>query len=653
MPAPATPIPDFDAFLANPIHDWLSCPRSLHGWRVSGRNRIVNPPPVYHAGLDYLTFFTIYLEPVLGFLLDGEKPELVSTDWTPAQLTARYARDGMELALRATPAGPDGLLVRATVNNLRTEPASLILTAYGEADRRVDPEDSVDIDVQGQGYGKNFLEAAHRRLASDLVLAESIGDLADSHRGGLSDYPTFRVLRWHHHRTTGSVALRLPAGGQPADRPGQWRQEWPLSLAAGETLELNFALSARYQARRRLDLAEQAELADAARGLAREEYSTRRATNRDEWQTRLAQIEPPAAELPAELKQLYYRAWTCVWQLVTPGFDTGRIDGLRFPEACLLVTKADHRAVMPADWETGLGALLLAQVDPKLAAQILDGMMAAVEPDGYVPENLVNTKENMLPYITSYLQWEIYRRTGDREWLQKHWATQLRSFWAHYRNPNFKRRGRPYFRNLVYVHIGALYLHRIAVELNLPAQETEHQQWLVEETWQVVQNFWDEKRGHFSDVFNDRESDPGGKGFATESSVQSMVALFAGATDEQKKSLLADLRNKYLAGDYGLRESGGSGHLAQGVPLDEPDLSKVNTYKHSNFMFFIPGLAAADPACCREICWRTLRGIAVNGDFHEQMRCNMDRRAFGPMAVFGAFGYIICAQTLGRLGLSA
>lgn len=131
-----------------------------------------------------------------------------------------------------------------------------------------------------------------------------------------------------------------------------------------------------------------------------------------------------------------------------------------------------------------------------------------------------------------------------------------------------------------------------------------------------------------------------------------MIALYAGATSEQAACLMRDLREKYLVGEYGIRESGEQGGAApDAAAFTETNLAKVKTYKHSNYMFFIPGLEKWDAQLCREICMRTIRAIARNGDFHEQMRCNADRCAFGPMAVFGAYAYIECVQALGRIGV--
>jgi len=642
-------IPDFQQWLRNDVHDWLSRPYSMFGWRLSGARR--EPSCVYHAGLDFLTFHCMYLEPALGFLIDGEKPVATGRQWTPGELSGSYRTGSIELRLHVTMPDPSSLLVKVVIRNVSSQRSSFHLTAYGEADRCVDPEDSVDIDIKGSGYGKIFLHARSKRYGARQVLAECFADTADSHRGGLSSYSKFRVLKWHHALTAASLSLHLPTGGAPDDTPAQWRQVWNISLAPQESQELVFAAAAAYQARSMPDQEVKDQLVEQAACISQMDYQQALAATSQFWQEKLQAVLPPPADLDEPLRQMYYRAWTCVWQLVTPGFDTGRIDGHRFPEACVLVTKADHRAVFPADWETGLGSLLLAQVDPPLAAKVFDSQMAAVEPDGTVPENLVNAKENMLPFITTYQQWQIYLRTHDKKWLAQHYDAQKRSIWAHYRNPNFKRRGMPTFRNLVYVHIGFIYLLKIAEELGLSDIEVQHCRWLVDETQQVVQNFWDPQQKCFVDTFQDRGT-PEEQGFGKESSVQSMVVLFAGATAEQISCLLSDLRQKYLVGEYGIRECGTMGGSApDAATLSETDLGKINTYKHSNFMYFIPGLAKADPQLCRQVCWRTIRGIALNGDFHEQMRCNMDRRAFGPMAVFGAYGYIQCVQTLGRLGL--
>lgn len=638
--------------LRNGTHDWISRPHSLYGWRLSGARRVHGCAlaSISHAGLDFLSFQCMYLEPVLAFLVDGGKPEAAGREWTPSQLTGLYRAEGLRLSLSATPPGPDALLVRLRIENTSAELRSFVLTAYGEADRRIDPEDSVDINIKGGGYGKCFLHAEHRRCSPRAVAALCYAWIADSHRGGLTNYAKFRVLRWHHGLTACPIGISLPDGGTPNDLPNQWRQNWTLKLRPGESREMTFSLAVSYHARA---LPGDAEIAAVTRqaGASAPDFAGVVAKNDAFWQDTLSRVPPPPAELDEEFRKLYYRAWTCIWQLVTPGFDTGRLDGLTFQEACLLVTKADHRAVMPAEWETGLGALLLAQVDAPLAAKILDAMMAAVEPDGYVPENLVSTKENMLTFITTYLQWQIYLRTRDKAWLARHYETQKRSLWAHYRNPNFKRRGPPTIRNLIYVHIGFIYLLKIAEELALPAREIEYCRWHVDETEQVVQNFWDPGRKFFCDVYQDRGSNEE-QGFIPEASVQSMIALYAGATSEQAACLMRDLREKYLVGEYGIRESGEQGGAApDAAAFTETNLAKVKTYKHSNYMFFIPGLEKWDAQLCREICMRTIRAIARNGDFHEQMRCNADRCAFGPMAVFGAYAYIECVQALGRIGV--
>lgn len=637
-----------DQWLTNERHEWLSRPHSMLAWRLSGGRRM--RARVYHAGLDFISFCCMYLEPVLAFTVDGEKPEAAGRQWRPSELTGHYRTASASLAVSATMPGPESLMARVILTNQSQQTREFKLAAYGEADRVFDPEDAIDIDVHGSGFGKNLLHAKSRRLAPRHVVSLCAAHSADSHRGGLVDYTRIRNIRWHHAYTAVPLAIVLPPGGAPADAENQWRQEWALKLAAGESHELVFALAGSYQARDEPQLPEQVELFSGAAALARRDYGAVVADNAAYWHKLLQRVPEPPADLEETLRKVYYRAWTCIWQLVTPGFDTGRIDGLRFPEACVMCSKADHRAFMPADWETGLGALLLSQIDPALGAQILDSQMAAVEVDGIVPENLVNCKENMLPFITTYEQWQIYRRLGDRPWLERHYPAQKRSLWAHYRHLNFKRRGEPTLRNTVYVHIGFIYLLKIAEELNLPARELECNRWMVEETRQIVQSFWDEDRNHFADSFKEHGA-PEERGFIKESSVQSMVSLFAGATAEQVPCLLRDLREKYYAGEYGIRESGSQGgSVLQPVELREQDLGRVNTFKHSNFMYFIPGLLKADPELCREVCLRTVHGIAKNGDFHEQMRCNMDQTAFGPMSVFGAFAYITCVQMLGRLG---
>jgi hypothetical protein len=645
---------EFDSFLKNSTHDWLSIPYSMHGWRLSGRRRVRGcyPADTYHAGIDYIGFHTNYLEPAIGFLINGERPELDSQSWTPSELSATYKQAPVVLAIKCALPDTDELLFVATVTNDSDSVTAFDLTAYGEADRRIDPEDSVDIDVQGGGHKKNFYSAIHRRLSDRSVITECISEMGESHRGGFTRYDLFRICNWHYAHTGNTFAIDLPEGGSPADADGGWKQSWKVSLAAGEKATFTFRLAGKYQARQRLDDAAMAELADTARAMRSMDYDQALGDTIDYWQDLLENVPAPAPELGEELIAMYYRAWVCVWQIVTPGFDTGRMDGLTFPEACTLVTKADHRASMPAEWETGLAALLISQMDAELGRQILDSVLAAVEPDGFVPECLVVTKENMLPCTTPYFQWAIYEKTGDKEWLAKHYDAQKRSFWAHYRQPNFKRRGNPTLRNLAYTHIGAIYMCKIAEELDLPNHEVKCAKWLVNETRQIVQNFWDEERNQFCSSINERPGDPGGEGFVREASIQSMVTLFAGADDDQIPHLLKDLKEKYMVGDYGFCEIGSEGGSAPGAALQvETDLSKMNTYKHSNFMYFIPGLAKADPELCREVCLRTVKGIALNGDFHEQMKCNMEGKAFGPMSGFGAFGYITCAQMLGRLGM--
>ena len=643
----------FDDFLRNDVHDWHSRPYSMHGWRLSGARRVhgCHPAEIYHAGLDYIGYHCIYLEPVIGFELDGEKPAFETRTWTPGSLTGTYRKADSRLDVHASMPDPDSCLVSVCLTNESGSDISVRLTAYGEGDRRIDPSDSIDIDIGGSGYRKNLYEAAHTRFSSRAVVAECIGDIGESHRGGLTRYDHFRVCEWHHARMTNTIAIDLPDGGREADAEGQWRQEWTLDIPAGESRILGFRLAAAYIARRRAERAEMADLVDAARrmrGVTREEVLE---TNRAYWQEKLAAVMPPPPDVDDDLKKMYYRAWTCVWQLVTPGFDTARLDGLTFPDACVLVTKADHRASMPAEWESGLGALLLLQQDPDLAAKVLDSILAAVEPDGYVPEALVFTKENMLPFITTYLMWEIYKKTGNKEWMAGHFETQKRSIWCHYRHLSFKRRGNPTLRNAVYAHIGFIYLRKIAEALDLPLLEVETMRWMEKETWQIVQNFWDEEREQFSDAFVEMVPPDREPAFSDVSSVQCMVALFAGATDEQKQHMLKDLREKYLVGDYGIAEGSKGGSFDAVMDVKNTDPAKLSTYKHSNFMYFIPGLAMTDPELCREICLRTVRGIALNGDFHEQMFCDMSRKAFGPMSIFGSFAYIISMQTLGRLGL--
>ena len=645
---------DFQQYLSNNTHDWISLPKSMHGWRINGGrgSKPVSHVQRDHAGLDYQGFHTIYLAPLLAFEINSKRPSLVRTCWTPASVTAIYQVDSFELTMLVALPQPDQALVAVTIVNRSETPQTCQLTMYGQQTRRIDASSAVDIHVTEGGHEKTFLELAHQRLGHNCILSETIGDIADSHRGGLTRYDLFRVCRWHHMRVTNAIALTLPNGGKADDASDHWRQHWELAIEPNKTISMNIGLAAKYQARQRVDQPTIQSLSATATQTASLNIADVIAQRAAYWQQLLEQVRPPHEALEDHIKQMYYRAWVCTWQLVTPGFDTGRIDGLQFEKASMLVTKADHSATMPAEWETALGALLINQQDPQLAADILDSVFAAIEPDGYVPECLVVTKENMLTFVTSYVAWQIFQNTGDVAWLAKHYEAQKRSFWAHYRSPNFKRRGNPTFRNLVYIHIGAIYMAKIAQVISLPAHEVEYANWLVDETQQIVQNFWDPERNHFADHYNDRASDPGGIGFVDFSSVQSMVALFEGATDEQKKHLVADLKNKYLIGEYGIRESGKQGGGApNAVADDETDLSKINTYKHANFMYFIPGLAQANPDVCREICLRTVNGIAHNGDFFEQMSCDMGGRAFGPMAVFGAYAYIQCAQTLGQLGV--
>jgi len=643
--------PEFQDYLANDAHDWMSQPFSMHGWRLSGKRRVHGcaPARIYHAGLDYLTFYATYLEPLLAFEINGAKPKLVRQRWTPAELSAVYQAGGASLTLRATMPDTDGLLVEAELTNTSGRKASIELTAYGEGDRDRDP----DAEAGSKEVNKTIFRSRTRRLSDRNILTEAIGEIADSHRGGLLNFSQWRILDWHHAVTGGAVVVRLPAGGESNDaKDHTWRQTWTLALPAGKSQTLCFAAAAAYQPRQRIDAAGIDDLAARAIGCAEMSYAEAVGENAEMWQGLLEEVAPPPAELKDLYKQMYYRAWTCIWQLVTPGFDTGRLDGLTFQDACLMVTKADHRAVMPAEWETVLGAHLIAQQDPELATKILDAVMASVEDDGFVPENLVFTKALQLPFMTSYVMWEIYQRTGDKEWMRRHWAAQRRSILAHYRNPSFVRHDPGSCRNIAYVHIGYIYMVKIAEELQLSHTEVAYMRWMVEETRQILQNFWDPKRNHFADAV-ERRTEKGPGDFTPTTSIGCMAALFAGATDEQKKHMLNDLRNTYLVGEYGLAEGGvHSGTDQAGEGKRKLDLHKTHSYKFSNWIYFLPGLAAADPDLCRIVAYRTVRGIAEKcGDFWEQILCDMTGIAFGPMSVFGAYGYITSVQMLSRLGL--
>lgn len=629
-----------DTYLANSEHDWHSVPFSQFGWRVSGRRRAPggltrNP----HAGFDFLTYFCNYLEPVLGFCLEGVRPGLRQLQWTPSRVAAEYGHGALALRLEATLCGNEGGLIRATVRNEGKMPVRAVLGAYSEGERHLDPEDVTD---QGQGgYGKDILHATQRRLSAGSVWLEATAQIAQSHRGGVFRYDRITPLKWFHTWLRSGLYVALPPGGRAADDAQGWRQEWLLDLAPGAAVSLGFAIAIAYRPGAPLDEPVVAALQRQARRLAEQDFDAVVAAHGRAWTERLAAVEPPPPELPEALKQIYYRAWVCTWQLVTGRLDTGRRDGLVFPDACVLVTKADHRAVMPAEFETALGAWVLSQVDPALARQVLDCVNLATEIDGYVPENLVFTKNNMLGYLTSYVAWTIYLQQRDPAWLASGYDAMKRSLLCHYRHPSFCRHDRPFFRNLVYVHIGYLYLHKIAVELNQPQREVQELAELADETLQVVQSFWDPAKEHFADHF--ATVGPAEQiGRSGSSSVQSLLALFAGADEAQAACLLRDLRRRFLVGGFFPTED-----------EQQPDLSKAGAYKISNYLFFLPGLARHDPELCRELALRSLQGLAHNGDFHEQMTVDGGRRAFGPMSIFGAFGAIVCTQMLARLGLPA
>ncbi|MCF6176769.1 MAG: hypothetical protein L3J71_13505 [Victivallaceae bacterium] len=679
----------FNDFLRNGDHDWHSTPHSLHGWRVSGRRKVhgCGKGKNYHAGLDYLGLLSLFLEPVLGFLINGEKPEFDKQVWTPSQLEIHYTAGQFKLIISCCTQGNAGVAVKARLINNGDSPQQVTLQVYGEKDQKTDFRTGNDLlkveketgkiidmdnpEISQQDYYGHVRESNYKRVSPQTLVHNVIEYRSDSYRGGYIPSPKDRYVKLHYAKLFGTLAIALPEGSEVKDSSGQWKQDWNFNLAGGMAAALMFRVHADYKARAGREWTTCLGFVQQAEQMRNVNYDELVTLNNEMWQTLLNQIEAPPEDLKPELKKMYYRAWVCIWDLVTPGFDTGRMDGLAFSEAMGLVTKADHRATFPADWETGIVALLISQVDPELAAKIMDNLMVAVEPDGYVPETLVFSVQAMLPMTSTYFMWQIYQKTGNVEWLRKHYQTQKRSFIFHNRHLNFSRRGNPAVRNALYVHIGAIYLDKIAKEIQADKIELEFTEWMIDETYQVVQCFWDEELNQFAEGYNERATDPGGLGYIKVSSMQCMTALFAGATEEQIIHLLNDIKEKYMIGEYGLMEGTAFDALSNfaqakiaaeaGVldtvqdnsedDLDNIDLSKVQQYKHSNYMYFIPGLAKTDPELCRTICMRSIEGIAKNGDFYEQMFCNMDGKAFGPMAAFGAYGLICCVQTLNSIGI--
>lgn len=365
-----------------------------------------------------------------------------------------------------------------------------------------------------------------------------------------------------------------------------------------------------------LDRADLRGMLEAAR---REDFDGELALRRAGYEALLERLPLPKPRYRgnAPYLRLYAHAWVCIWQNIAGSLETVR---KTLPAPSAFVSKVAPNGFGPAQWETSLAGYLASFIDPDVGIGIIESVLACVEDDGFLPEDLIFNRDVKLASLEPTMLEEIARRTGRKDFLERTYDRLYRQLLFHLKHPGF------HYLSAAGCHLAAentlslRALERIARVLGKPPAHLRELRWLREDAEAALDAALAREPGVTFDVLD-------------------------GYLDERAaRELVARIERHHLpgAGRFFLHRHPDGVSAKTG----EPDLDAC---KMVFFLHFIPGLErlGADDLLDR-LAESTFRGLEKAGDFWECYTVEALPWGNGPMSIFGAFGWIWLLMDKGR-----
>jgi hypothetical protein len=402
---------------------WNAFPGDVHGLLLDRKQPALG-----------LCSYKFYLPQALAFEVyqDGRKCEVQSAQvtWLPHKVRGVYACGGCELILEALFVRAELIAVRYAVQ-APPGPQAWEVRVRG-------------ISRNGQDKGRFFVYRGTFAAAPGGVLVNQEIDIPDYHM-----QQTGLCRRFPHHLAwlVGTpqpvdlagppVRTSDPAYLDQTNKSGSWQMRQTLPPvrdgATGGMLLIGMRWLGPDPIRPR-DIYELDQQIAAARGRT---FAQLELPRRDAYAALLRKLPAvqPAYRDHADYLRLYAQAWVCIWQNIAGPLATAR-KTLRFPSA--FVSKICDAGFGPAQWETALAGYLLSFIDPDLGVSILESVVACVEVDGFLPEDLIFNRDVKLSSLEPYMIEEISRRTGRTDFLARLYDPMYRQLVFHVKHGAFQ-----------------------------------------------------------------------------------------------------------------------------------------------------------------------------------------------------------------------
>ncbi|HEY5562637.1 MAG TPA: hypothetical protein VIK72_12945 [Clostridiaceae bacterium] len=326
----------------------------------------------------------------------------------------------------------------------------------------------------------------------------------------------------------------------------------------------------------------------------------------------LLQKVPPTKEKynnQSEYQKLYYQAWVCIFQNITNTLVTSR-KTIKGPSVS--VGKVCSCGFGPAQWETSLGGFLLSFVNSEIGVGVIESVINSIEPDGFIPEDLIfNRDVKLSPLEASMLEY-IYNFTQKSEYLKRNYDNLFKQTLYHIKHPEFYYLTTPsYPWSLIDSYYGLLSLERIAIIIGKGNDEIIQIRELTEEVSQMLAALikeHEENRLPYSQVYDYLEED-------------------------KVKTVMEFIKNHSVppTGQFFL----------YGSPDGKDEREIPDSFKMVGYYYFIQGLENLhEDEYLDVLVAQTFAGLSKNGDFWESYYVNGEAWGNGPMSIFGAFGWI-------------
>jgi hypothetical protein len=578
---------------------WNSFPGNVHGLLLDRRQPALT-----------LCSYKFYLTQTVTFtvLADDRQWELpdIRMVWLPHKVQCAYCGPDGELTLEAMFGGEELLAVRYTISG--HEKARLVtLRITG---------------IARNGEDNKQLYRYHGGISSEqgLPLVKQTVEIPDYYMHQVGP-----VRRATHHLcwlagasapaeiSSAAIATSDPYYLDQTNLSGSWQVQQMVTLPAdgghADTLYLAVRWLGVSQPHRR-DIYELRDQIDAAR---RRNFADLEQARREYFEDLLQKLPGVKAAFQANHQYLvlYAQAWICIWQNITGDLVTSR---KTLPAPSAFVSKVVDNGFGPAQWETSLAGYLVSFINPDLGVNILESVLACVEEDGFLPEDLIFNRDIKLASLEPSMLEEIYRRTGRTDFLARNYERLYRQLLFHLKHPGFHYLTPGGGHLSIQNFYSLLALERIARVIGRPAAHlAELQLWKDEMVKALDQAF--EKQARTGPVFQ-------------------FLHQYADAATAQ--SILDRVRAQHMvpADRYFMY------HHPDGI--EQPSgRENLDSYKMVHFFHFILGLEKyGELELLASLTAATYRGLRQAGDFWECYYVTGEPWGNGPMSIFGAFGWI-------------